>query len=61
MAETRFHSALKAKILEVLERRRTDIASGACTTYDHYKRETGYVDGLLDALKLAEDTEREFD
>jgi hypothetical protein len=61
MAETHFHRLLKAKVAEVLEARRTQIASGICKDFDHYKYETGFIQGLLASLEIADDLEKELD
>jgi len=61
MSETHFHRLLKAKVAEVLEARRLQIADGACNDFNHYKYETGFIHGLRAALEIAGDLEREID
>ncbi len=61
MSETRFHSLLKAKMLETIDIQAQSLAMGAAQDYPHYKDITGYIRGLRDALKLCEDVEMEFE
>lgn len=61
MAQSHFNRALHAKVAEVLEARQTQIASGVCKDFEHYKYETGLIEGLRMALNLADDLEREPD
>ena len=59
MAQTRFAALLKNKIEGVVQERATQVANGACTDYPQYKENVGYIRGLLDAIKLADDVEIE--
>jgi hypothetical protein len=59
MARSRFHSLLRAKVEEEAELRSAAIASGNCTDLPHYRYETGFVQGMLAVLKLADDIESE--
>lgn len=52
---------LRAKIAEVLEARTEELTAGACKDYAAYIGEVQYLNGLRDALKYAEDVEREPD
>ena len=52
---------LRAKIAEVLDARLHQMAAGVCKDYSAYKEEVGYIRGLEDAIKFAEDVEREPD
>jgi hypothetical protein len=61
MSETHFHRVLRARVAEVLEARARDVAAGVCKGYEHYKEEVGYMRGLHDALKIADDIEKDMD
>jgi len=61
MSETHFHRMLRAKVTEVLDARRLSVAEGVCSNFDRYMHEVGYITGLQDALKIADDLERELD
>lgn len=61
MAETRFHTLLKARITGVAEGRAASLCSGAASDYAKYMYHVGYLEGLNDALKEAEEVERQFD
>jgi hypothetical protein len=61
MSETRFHTLLKQRVKEAVEIRTESIVLGQAQDYAQYMRSVGYISGLLDALKLCEDIEREFD
>jgi hypothetical protein len=56
-----FHRTLRTKIGEVLDTSTKQLASGICKDYAAYREEAGYLRGLMDALKLADDIEREPD
>lgn len=61
MAVSLFHRQLRLKISEVLDTSLAHLASGVCKDYAGYREEVGYLRGLNDALKFAEDLEREPD
>lgn len=61
MAKTRFHSLLEHKINERVESRIESTISGAAEDYARYREQVGYISGLKDALRLAEDVEREME
>ena len=61
MAETRFHSVLKARVKELMDNRAASLGRGAANNYDDYRYTVGYIIGLEDCLKICEDIEREFD
>lgn len=61
MAETRFHSLLKAKIIERRIKMADNLISGACADFETYKYQVGILQGLDDALKLCDEVEQEFD
>jgi len=61
MAETRFHSLLKGKVQYAVEVRAGDIAAGQCTDYAAYRENVGYIKGLMDALALADEIEKEYE
>lgn len=58
---TRFHAILADRINKEVENRAASIISGACVDYAAYKSNTEYIRGLLEALKICEEIEREFD
>jgi hypothetical protein len=59
MARSRFHSLLRAKVEEEAELRGAAITGGNCIDWPHYRYETGFVQGMLAVLKLADDIESE--
>jgi hypothetical protein len=59
MARSRFHSLLRAKVAEEMEARSAAIVGGNCTEYSHYRFETGFLQGMMAVLKLADDIESE--
>lgn len=61
MAETRFHSLLRVKIDEAVNVRSGSMASGACPDYPSYRENVGYIKGLIDALNLADEIEKEYE
>lgn len=61
MAETRFHSLLRVKIEEAVDTRSGSMASGACQDYASYRESVGYIKGLVDALNLADEIEKEYE
>jgi hypothetical protein len=61
MAESRFHSILKAKIHKIVGSRTEELSLGAPQDYESYRFQVGYLQGLRDILSLCEETEREFD
>jgi hypothetical protein len=52
---------LRARVEKVLDDCRVDIASGACKDYGEYKNRVGYVQGLLDSLKIADELSGDMD
>lgn len=60
MAETRFHTLLKKKILEEVENAKERLAAGQIPV-EGYRQEVGLILGLKTALDLAEEIERSFD
>ena len=60
MAESRFHSLLKVKLLALQERRAAELMSGNAVDYAAYKAEVGYLNAITDVINLCEETEREF-
>ena len=61
MAHSRFHSLLRERIKEEVDSRSLSLASGGAPNYSQYKDSVGYIRGLLDALKLCEEIEKETD
>lgn len=59
MAETRFHTLLRAKIDAAMRELADNLASGLPVEQYHLK--VGVYQGLKDALKYCEEVEREFD
>ena len=65
MSVIRFHELLKKKVSEAIETRIDTLANGmvsgddAATVGMNYKDQTGYLRGMRDALKLAEEVETE--
>ena len=56
---TRFHSLLEKKIEEAVQARSASLCSGAAKDYPHYMDSVGYINGLLDSLKLCDDVEQD--
>jgi hypothetical protein len=61
MAETRFHSALKAKVLAVIEDRKNSVAEGACHDYPNYMYNVGHLEAFRVVLGLCTEVEKEFE
>jgi|KBSMisStandDraft_5_1062788.scaffolds.fasta_scaffold1120098_2 hypothetical protein len=61
MVQTRFHALLRAKIEETIEARAGSIASGQCADYAAYRENVGFIKGLMDALALADEIEKEYE
>lgn len=61
MAKTRFHSALEAKVSEVIRIRADELIHGSAKDYALYQRSLGFVEGLERALALCEEIEAEMD
>lgn len=61
MPKTRFHTLLEAKIEKAIDDTAASIATGSCADYASYRDQTGYIRGLNDALKLADDIAGEVD
>ena len=61
MAQTRFHTLLRAKVQETIEIRVGSISAGQCTDYASYRENVGYIKGLMDALGLADEIEKEYE
>lgn len=59
--ESRFHTILKHKILDVMRNREEDLVRGRVEDFSSYKFLVGNLTGLREALSLCEETEREFD
>ncbi len=55
--KTRFHSLLEAKINEVIAKYSEIVLSCGCASIESYRAEVGYLRGLKDALKLADEVE----
>ena len=56
---SRFHALLEKKIEEAVQTRSTSVCSGAAKDYAHYMENVGYINGLLDSLKLCDDVEQD--
>lgn len=61
MANSLFGRMFRVKVTEVLESRTAQITTGVPQDYAAYREGVGYIRGLMDALTIAEDVEREPD
>lgn len=61
MARTRFHSLLELRVKEVIVDRSAALTAGAAGSYDSYKFLVGYLEGLRDALKIADEVNEDLD
>ena len=59
MAKTRFHGLLEEKVRKRIDDISVEIVGGRCADYANYLRQVGYISGLTDALKLADEVESE--
>lgn len=59
MAESNFHRLLRAKLLEVKEKRAYSLSQGNCVDYPAYRQEVGAIMTIDDVLALCEEIERE--
>jgi len=60
VAESRFHSLLKVKLLDLRDRRAAELIGGNAADYAAYKSEVSYLQAITDVINLCEETEREF-
>lgn len=60
MPVTRFHTLLREKIDKARAERIESISSTALPDYAAYRQEVGYLSGLVDALALCDEVEKEF-
>ena len=61
MARSHFQELLTDRVLKQAANLRADISAGACQDYATYREACGVVRGLMDALALAEETEKEME
>jgi len=59
MALSQFHNRLKAKIEAEVAKVGSEITSGRMANYEVYREAVGYVRGMIDVLKLADEVEQE--
>lgn len=59
MARSRFHSLLLSKVEQRIADYRMSLADGAAVDYPAYKYSVGYIQGMLDCMKLADEIEGE--
>lgn len=57
--KTRFHALLDYKIQEAIKQQESEVCGGMCQSFDAYQAQIGYIRGLRDALRLAEEVETE--
>lgn len=53
-----FHSALHKRISEEVQTATESLASGAASSFDHYRYRVGYLSALRDVLRWAHETEK---
>ena len=61
MARTRFHTMLDVRLREVLVDREEQLTSGGVSSYDAYRYNVGYIRGVRDALKVADEVNEDLD
>ena len=61
MARTNFHAVLEKRVLETIQSRIDSLANGVAVDYAHYRSNVGYIEGLRDALKIADEIEGDSD
>lgn len=49
-----FHAALQRDVTDAIERASEHLADGMANSFEDYKRRIGYIQGLKDALEIAE-------
>ena len=57
--KTRFHSLLEERVNDRAQGRAASLATGVAGDYAQYQRNVGYIEGLNDALAIANDIARE--
>lgn len=57
MAKTHFHSLLENAIAHAIIDRSQSVLNGACGDFAAYRYQIGYLEGLNDALKIADSLE----
>jgi hypothetical protein len=61
MASSQFHIRLQAKVVEEMNKIGKEVILGQMTNYDDYRWYVGYLKGLGDSLKLADEVEKEME
>ena len=56
---TRFHSLLEKKVEEAIQSRSAGVVAGQCVDYPSYRENVGYINGLMDSLKLCDEVEQD--
>jgi hypothetical protein len=56
---TRFHGLLQKKVEEAIQARTASVIAGQCIDYSIYKENVGYINGLIDSLKLCDEVEQD--
>lgn len=59
MARTHFHNVLEKRVLEAVQSKSEGLAAGVAKSYDHYRYEAGFIQGLHEALKIADEISKE--
>lgn len=59
MPLSQFHNRLKAKIEAEVAKVGGEITSGRMTNHEVYRESVGYIRGMIDVLKLADEVEQE--
>lgn len=59
MAISHFHRILEERIERLITERALSVIGGACTSFEAYKQQVGFVEGLQAAISIGRDIERE--
>lgn len=61
MARSYYQAKLIEKLNDAISVQALSIVQGGARSYDKYRETVGYIRGLTDAIKLAEETEKDIE
>jgi hypothetical protein len=61
MARSRFHAMFEHELVKVLDDYIKSMGDGSCSDFSEYKRSVGYIQGLKEALAVANEVESKLD
>lgn len=61
MAESSYSRKLKARLANFIDERAHSLARGEAFTYDIYRQQVGFIEGLAAAIEAANELDKELD